>query len=480
MGMGKELLTDPDVARWHSSLSPSAARGYLRWLSIYCEFRRIDPRGLVTEFQKDRKSAQDGLEDWLNALKEDGYAPKSMHAGLNAMKSWFRRNELVLTREIKVKNVRSTPTIADERAPTRAELLRTLNFANLRTRAGISFIALAGIRFESMAGLTLRDLPELEVMADSVMIVKTPMRINVRAEISKNGLPYFTFLVRAEFLEAYLRERLTWDRLTPSSHVFVAARTVPMHRKLVRKGDPLTSGALSMEVRRAMRLAGLKQRPYVWRSYFSTALLNGRINPEIQAFLMGRSGSIEATYTTHKRLSEEQTEQMRHEVAAIFAETPAGEARKQAALDTLRVLEGLGVVSEDALKPVREQLEKTAPAEVGTFMELVRKRIAEVGSKPFTVKELAEGLPPSVEEKALEKKLGKALASGDKIVKANRKFKATPELLKEFGTNGAGNAYDVRVVGKTDEKAIVQLLERGFTWAQDLGAGRSVYRKQKE
>ncbi|MGD0478252.1 MAG: hypothetical protein ABSB29_08845 [Nitrososphaerales archaeon] len=367
--MGKELLTDPDVTRWHSSLSRSAARGYLRWLSIYCEFRHVDPKGLVTEFQKDRKGAQDGFEDWLNALKEDEYAPMSMHAGLNAVKSWFRRNELVMTREIKVKNVRSTPTLADERTPTRAELLRTLNFADLRARAVISFIALAGIRFESMAGLSLRDLPELEATEDSVKILKAPMRINVRAEISKNGLPRFTFLVKPEFLEAYLRERLTWDRLTPSSPVFVAVRTVSMHGRLVRKGDPLTSGALSMETRRAMRLAGLKQRPYVWRSYFGTALLNGRINSEIQAFLMGHAGTIEATYTTHKRLSEEQTEQMRKEVAAVFAETPPltkEDVRRQVE-DTVRsvMLGTFGEPSEQDVEAVDQLVSRLR--EKGTF-----------------------------------------------------------------------------------------------------------------
>lgn len=290
-------------------------------MSAYCAYRKLSPQEVVSEFQLDKKKGQDSLEDYLRALKASGKSPATVKAALSAIKSWLSLFELQVTRKIKLNGVGSAPTLKGERVPTRAELEKTLNCGDVRTRAVISFIAGAGLRYESMAGLTLRDLPELDITTGKAL--RTPMRVNVGAEISKNRKPFFTFLAEPKYLEAYLAERMAWDKLTPDRPVFVAARTFASHGSYVRKGDPMTSGGLSMEVRRAMRLAGLKQRPYVWRSFFDTSLLNARVDKDIQSFCMGHSGTIEATYTLRKNLSEDQVESMRDEAAKAFKEAPA-------------------------------------------------------------------------------------------------------------------------------------------------------------
>lgn len=488
MGMGKELLADPDVARWHAGLGTSAARGYLRWLSVYCNVRGKSPKEVIDEFTADKKVGQDGIQDFIKSLEKQGYAPQTQHAALSAMKSWLEQFELKVTRKIKIENMSATPTVSEEEAPTSAELRDVLNHCDsMRTRCVTAMIAFTGMRYKTLAGLRLADFIEMEV-GKEIKILKEPMRINVRSEISKNKKRYFVFLIHegVQYLKSYLEKRAKEEDLTLQSSLFVADRTFRMRGRLVTKGDALTSGALSMLVRRAMRLAGLKQRPYVWKSYCDTAMVNGRLSDELQHFLMGRAGTIEARYSTRKRLSDAQVDEFRAKFAesvephltTIPSAASPEQLRKQMILDSLQVLEMSGI---DKLKlaPIREALEKTEPAELGTLMELVKKRAAEFGSRPFTAAELGKGLPPP---HVGSKGLGEGIVLDDRHFVASKKirYQATPALLKEFGQNGAGNAYQVEVVGKKDEKAIVQLLEQGFAWVQDLGTDRAVYRKKRE
>ncbi len=354
MSSGKELLGDDDVRRWSENLAEGShwtRKVYLHHLAKYCTYRSLTPQAIVKEFEADKKKGQDQLEDYLRSLKAEGKSPATVKMALCAIRSWLSRFELQVTRKIKLNGVGSTPTLMNEKVPTVAEFEKTLDRANVRTRAVLSLIAEAGLRYESMAGLKLRDLPEFDHATGSAL--HTPMRINVRGEISKTRRPFFTFLAEPKYLEAYLAERATWDKLTPDRPVFVAARTFASHGGYVRKGDPMTSGGLSMEVRTAMRLAGVKQRPYVWRSYFDTSLLNARADKDIQSFVMGHSGTIEATYTLRKNLSEDMIESMRAEVVKAFTPTTSKE------IEALKVSTGRELVS---LKAENDELRKRLEA----------------------------------------------------------------------------------------------------------------------
>lgn len=496
MGMGTELLVDPDVTRWHSNLGESAARGYLRWLSIYCSFRGKSPKEVIDEFKTDKKLGQDSIQDFLKSLENKEYAPKTLHSALFAIKSWLESWELEVTRKIKIENVDTTPTIANEEPPTSAELRDVLNHCDsMRTRCVVSLIAFTGMRFKTLAGLRLGDFPEMEA-GKQIKILKEPMRINVRREISKNHKPYFAFLTHegAQYLKSYLEKRAGEEDLTPQSSLFVADRTFKMRGRLVKKGDTLTSGALSMLVSRAMRLSGLTQRPYVWKSYCDLAMVNGRLPAELQHFLMGHKGTIEATYSTQKRLSDAQVDEFRvkfaESVEPLLSTAPRAEPteqmRKKMLIDVLKLLGGLGV-SPKVADILRQEIEKAPAGQAGTLMDKVLEKIKSLGpGATFTMEELFEGLtlpPLSAEEKAWGKGLGKRLAKNPrvKIIPSEKvRWRVSPELFEKFGANGEGNLYDVRVVSKIDKKVIVQLLEAGFSFVQDVGSDESAYRKKRE
>jgi len=306
-----ELLVDSNVKRWVDNLnSQSAKRIYLESLAKYCLFRDLTPSQVVEEFKNEdlRKEAEDRLEDFI--IENRGkHTPKVVNNLLTGVKSWLKHNNVQLLRRINVGNVRLTPTIDGERPPSQDELRRILGFADLRAKACMSLLAFAGLRPSTLAGLQLKDLPELKIEGQNVDFAKIPAQISVRAQLSKNGRPYQTFLIKegCDYLKDYLELRLKkGETLTGESSIISfgsRARIKSFSRKAVQR-----------MTKRVFDQAGFKARPYILRSYFATAIDNVRTIPFThQQFYLGHTGPVEMTYTVHKRLPEWQIEEMRKE-----------------------------------------------------------------------------------------------------------------------------------------------------------------------
>ena len=333
----RSLLASEDVKRWYDNLaegSPKTAEAYLWWLGDYCSKVEMVPTELVSEFNLDKKAAQDRLEDYIRSLKarispydKKPLKPKTINGALCAVKSWLRVNECQVTREIKIANVKTAPTIEDEHFPSTEELNAILDHANQRTRAAIVMIAYGGVRPGAVSRLRLKDFPELEVNG-KIEVRRIPMRVNVRAELSKNKRPYFTFLIRrgVEVVAAYLRERQAeGEELTQESPAIAVFRNLSIKNGFMGssmakpKGSPMGRKAVSALMRRAIRSSDTsvsKFRPYVLRSYYDWALQNAGLNHVWEQFFMGHSGPIEEEYSVRKRLTDEQVELMRN----VFSE----------------------------------------------------------------------------------------------------------------------------------------------------------------
>jgi integrase len=249
-------------------------------------------------------------------MEDAGRAGSYVLSTLRAIKSWLAFNGAPLDHPIKVRGAQATPTLEKERVPTQDELRRILLAASPRERCAAAFLAHAGLRPETLGnyrgtdGLRLADLPELRIKGKTVIWDKLPAQVVVRPELSKSGRRYFTFLgpEAGEYVKAYLEERMRdGERLNEKSDVIAPAWS---------SKDFLTSINVSDVVRKAMRAAGFRSRPYVLRAYFDTQLLlaesKGRMTHAYRAFFMGHVGDIEARYTTNKsRLPPDLVEDMR-------------------------------------------------------------------------------------------------------------------------------------------------------------------------
>ena len=360
-GKWGKLLLDPDVERWFRSRgrgSPLTAEVGLRRLGRACELLGLDPKGIIERARGDLKVFTDSLDDMVTALEEKELSPGYIEGILKAVKSWLRYNDIKLTRKITISNAGRTPTIEDEQIPSKEELSRIFRVSPPRVRVAETFIALADLRPQVLGnhrgtdGLKLRDLPELHIEDGKVTFEKIPTMVIVRASLSKTKHKYFTFLPQegctylAEYLEYRIREG---EELTSDSPVIghkMRRQAVNPFIRTVKLGDL---------IRKAMRKAGVRKRPYVLRCYAETQLIiaesKGKISHPYLQFIAGHKGDIESRYSTNKgRLPPDMIEDMRqaYKECEPFLST-AAQPLEQSAIVKEAKLEALKSIAKSLL-----------------------------------------------------------------------------------------------------------------------------------
>jgi len=324
-----KLLEENDFRRWYENLargSQGTATERARVLYRFLIAHSLTPNGLVDLAKQDRRRVEDLLSDFVGKLLKEGKSPGYVENYLKAVRSWLEYNEIRLVRKIRIGNREATPTIDDERVPTREELRTILCYAGERAKCSIGFIAFAGLRPEvlgngrGMDGLKVEDLPEMKIEKERVLFTKSPPVVVVRASLSKIKKRYFTFLANegCDYLQAYLEKRIALGEKLDNESPIIAV--TPGYEEMGK--SPGNRGSkfigtknITREIREAIR-PRFKWRPYVLRAYFDTQLLvaenHGKISHAYRQFFMGHKGDIEARYTTNKgRLPEEVTEDMR-------------------------------------------------------------------------------------------------------------------------------------------------------------------------
>jgi len=323
------------------------------------------------------------LLDFVSMMEEKGHAGSYIQSTLKAVKSWLAHNRIQLKGKIKVKGAQDTPTLRDERVPTRKELKKIFLSGDKKARVSTVLVAHSGLRIKTLGnyegedGLRIRDLPELKVEGSSVDFEQTPTLVIVRRELSKAGHQYLTFLSEegCEYLKDYLEERVReGEEITSDSPIITPKLRMKPFIRAVNIGDI---------IRGAMRKAGFSWRPYVLRSYFDTQLMlaesKGLVLRDYRQFWMGHKGDIENRYTTNKgRLPEAVIEDMReaYKRSQEYLQTTKPEITEERLEESFR--KQLLLVAGFKQQEV-EELELSSLSDEG-FQEIVRRRL--LGGEP--------------------------------------------------------------------------------------------------
>jgi site-specific recombinase XerD len=348
------IESDKDVARWINNLiSDSTKRIYSEGLLKYTEYAKQTPKEIITNFQTNKKQAEDTLTDFIHETTKK-QTPKSVHNNLVSVKSWLKHNDIVINRRINCGNIKGAPTTEDESIPTQDEINRILDYSDLRGKAFISLIAFAGFRPTTAVNTKLKDITDLKITTDSINFIQTPAQIKVKAEFSKNTRPYFTFLSTegCEYVLEYLRSRINeGEKLTPESTVLSFSQKSTRH-SITRKG-------FSKKIKRTFERANYKGRPYVLRSYFANAILNSGLSLIYQQFLMGHAGTMEAIYTVNKNLPQSQIEDIRQQFKEKVE--PKLDSITVKARNEIELLQNKITERDQQIKEINQKLTKFQP-----------------------------------------------------------------------------------------------------------------------
>jgi len=311
----RHLLQDKTLKRWHDNLARGSvitADVYLRRLGAFCKENHQTPHGLAS---MGTRKIENLLMDYVTD-NEKKFAGSYLQTTVKVVKSWLNYNDVELRHKIKIRGANETPSLKDERVPTKEELRRILLSATKQARVACILLAHGGLRPESIGdyrgqdGITIRDFPELKVDGSKITFVSMPTMLVIRSSLSKARHQYFTFLTEEAcgYLKDYLEERArNGEKLSTDSAIVRPKVAEKPFIRTVNIGDMM---------RLAIRKAGYPWRPYVLRAYFDTQLMlaesKGLVMRDYRMFWMGHKGDIENRYTTNKhRLPQSVIDDMR-------------------------------------------------------------------------------------------------------------------------------------------------------------------------
>jgi len=320
-----DLRANENVMRWYRNLqqgSPITGDVYLRALGLYCKINRTTPEGIL-EDAKSGKLRNDFMDFVFKEGKENK-AGSYIVRFKKVINSWVAFNGYDAgLRSIKIQGANTSPTLVDERPPSKDEIDAMLRNATVRGRAIISLLAFSGLRPESLGNydgsdaIRLKDIEGLKVSSDGVEFSKLPAVLRIRqskVQLSKKGHQYFTFIPEqsSKYIKDYLDMRLRQGESINADSPIISTDTRGSN---IRKTGILATAFLLRDVRDAIEKSGLKFRPYALRVYWASAMdvaeAKGLVSHNWREFWMGHTGDISARYSTNKVLPPDTIEAMR-------------------------------------------------------------------------------------------------------------------------------------------------------------------------
>jgi len=314
------LLKDEDVKRWYDNLvagSSITAEVYLRGLGRYCVLENSTPEKILLEAET--KEFRDSFIDFVRKLESQGKAGSYITRYKKVLASWLTYNGKQVKLKVNIKGVADTPTLTNERVPTKDELSKILRKSSPRGRVSSSIMGFSGLRPESLGdnhgtdGIRLGDFKEAKITPNGIEFEKIPSMVTIRSNLSKGKFPYFTFIPQetATYIKEYLE-----SRANAGEELGAETPLLQVDNKGNKTNPFLRTALVTRDIREAMRGSGFDWRPYVLRSYCDTAFdiaeSKGMISHPWRMFFMGHKGDIEARYSTNKtRLPPEMVEEMR-------------------------------------------------------------------------------------------------------------------------------------------------------------------------
>jgi site-specific recombinase XerD len=379
----RELLLNDDVRRWFENLKAKSvltATVALRNLGHYCELTDTTPKEILNKARVNEKDFRYEFTDFVRKLEKEGKAGSYIARFKKVILSWLKFNDIRLQLTVNISGENETPTIVNERVPSKEELARILRKATSRGRVAIAIMAFSGLRPESLGdyegtdGLRLGDLKELK-LSDEIQFDKIPVTVMVKSKLSKARHQYFSFI--GEEGTTYIREYLE-ERRKQGEELTYESPLLQFDVRGVKKNAFLRTTLVTRDIREAIEQAGLKMRPYVLRAYFSTALdiaeSKGLISHPWRQFIMGHKGDIEARYSTNKRLPPDIIDEMResYNKSTKFLETRISDVSEENARLYLQqqLLSAVGYR--------QDEIDKMNLAETSTedFQKLLRDKVA--------------------------------------------------------------------------------------------------------
>jgi integrase len=238
---------------------------------------------------------QDKIIDYL--LTQEGYRSRLLTR--NAIKKFYEMNDIVLNWKKVAAYLGEMKRVSRDRAYTHDEIKILVDAADFRFKAVILLLASSGMRIGAIPGLRFSDLNKVG------NIYKVTVYENTSEE-------YYTFTTPecAKAIDNYFDYRKRCGEKLDSNSLLIRKRFDMDDLEIVRKHvQPVTTDGLAHELDKHLIRCGLKTvdrvnknprkevaRAHGFRKFFTTQLVNAKLNPEIREMLLGHKIGLTSAY----------------------------------------------------------------------------------------------------------------------------------------------------------------------------------------
>jgi integrase len=275
---------------------------YLKKLRAFCGFSGLSVNEIVAMTRSDPKKLEQIILSFVNWLGGRGVSGSTIRQHVQAIKHLLIMNDLEnsLNWEKISKVMPKARKIGLDRAPTKEEIRKLLEYADVRLKALILLLCSSGIRIGSVEHLRWKHVVPVEYQGYKFAKLIVP--------VSKGGGETYVTFITPEAYEALLEyKRLReaeGEDLTPESPLI----RIVKWSKAEDKGTPLPalSKTLRNELHNLWIKAGLREKSgnkpqevkavHGFRKFFATRLENAGVGRLIVETLMGHRISVASNY----------------------------------------------------------------------------------------------------------------------------------------------------------------------------------------
>jgi len=271
---------------------------YINELSYFSEWMRAEPDQLMEMCRKRNGDPNPkgmlkmacSLDKYIDHLKERAHSPNGIMISLRNITIPFRINGV----RLKLPFGLSVQNLYEERAPTREELIKVLDLADLRERVVITILAVSGLRVGTLLKLQYRHVKnDLE---HGII----PIHVHVEAGLTKGKRRKFdTFLNEeaSDCLKAYVVARKKGTRTSTPEEIHDESPLI--RARLCKKFGTVTTKTVHSFIHDLYVRAGLlekypKRRRYELRThslrkFFRTQMASLGVDSDCIDYMMGRA-----------------------------------------------------------------------------------------------------------------------------------------------------------------------------------------------
>ena len=243
------------------------------------------------------------LVDYIVFLKKDDLSTSFINTNFCALKHFYFMNDVRINKE-KIGKFLGEPKKKNvDRSYTHSEIKSMISIAESRFQVVISVLASTGIRIGPLPSLRLSHLQKIPEQG----VYKFKIYENTKDE-------YFTFCSpeAANYIDSYLEYRIrSGEKLTKEKSFLIREQFDVNDIEQVRKqGRSITINSMSNILYSLAIKAGVRQTnhnstgrerqavplAHGFRKFFTTQLVNSKVNPEIREMLLGHSIGLAGAY----------------------------------------------------------------------------------------------------------------------------------------------------------------------------------------